>query len=1126
LTSKDKSAKQQQEVVFGLYWQATPEKMGIYHDGLNKFIGSQGFCQIKVGEVYKLVRIINNVIEYTNDTDIIQCVYNHIDTLPKQIAYHWEPRHLRNLFVTGIMNYINVHKLKFLPIIEVKIHYDTKTESFFYFLNAVVRVTTNSVEMIDYKNLNACVWKSQIRPYNIVLNRGNEPAGDFKEFCFMTCGKQEDKFTSLKSVIGYLLHRYFSPSQTIVPCFLDETINGIDEANGGVGKSIICEALGYIRNQVSINGKAFKPDSDFPYQRINQYTEIIFIDDLARHVSFEFCFSIISLGLEVNQKNKPAFKIPKEKTPKIVITSNFPIKSIVGNSTDRRKLEFEIPPYFNAKHKPVDEFGRELFSAQWKDIDFIEMFNFFFECVQFYLIHGLIQPPEINEGARQLISILGGMDLKEFLDEKITDAQLKIADKKGKGLEDSTVKWNKKDLYDEFIRTYSGQQKYYPSPNKFTMKVNRYLTYRNITASDIGQRRVLQLDLSNLPPLEEPATTNDVPGQEAVNEFKTLSDFNTNYVLVNSVEKHQELLSKLKSCTNFTFDTETAATESGSALTIHSLQLVGIAFSIAVNEAYYVPIPEDVGLAAKLLAHYKPHFENPTIGKTGHNLKFDINVLRRCTIAVKGELFDTMVAHYLIDGDAKHGLKELSKNLLGYQQIEIEDLIGSGQYQLSMRDVPLEDVATYAGEDSDQTLQLKGILEPSLMELQVNTLFHDIEMPLVPVLADMEFQGIKLDGDVLLELENEAMAEVDSLTEQIFNLAGYELNLASNNELGELLFEKLNLTILTTTKTGEYSVSEQTLTKLKNEHDIITLILKYKSTVTMLNKYLSPLPNFIHPDTGKVHTHFRQDRAVTGRLSSKQPNLQNISKQIRKAFIPSDENHVIVSADYSQIELRVIAHYSNDPVMVAAFRNNEDLHTVTASKIFGLPANEVDTKKRKVAKTINFGLNYLMSAKTLAERLTKETGEGVSIAEAKEYMDSYFSEFSGVREYQEEAYHNATSTGYATTLFGRRRYLKDINSPVKAKRMAAKRLAANTPIQGTAADIIKKAMVELHRELLQNNFKTKMILQIHDELVFDVPKDELETVVPVIERVMEGAVKLIVPLKVEIRNGENWLEAH
>ncbi len=617
--------------------------------------------------------------------------------------------------------------------------------------------------------------------------------------------------------------------------------------------------------------------------------------------------------------------------------------------------------------------------------------------------------------------------------------------------------------------------------------------------------------------------------------YKTLADVNYSYMVVDSEEIKQQLLSELQNCTSFTFDTETGATESGSALTIHSLQLVGISFAFNANESYYLPVPEDPAQAQQLLLPYKPYFENPTISKTGHNLKFDINVLRRYDIAVNGKLFDTMIAHYLIDGDAKHGLKELSKELLNYQQIEISDLIGTGKTQLSMREVSIEEAAVYASEDTDQTLQLQHHLEPILSKMGIDTLFETIEMPLVKVLADMEYTGVNIDYDALLILDMEADVELEILQQQIFDLVGAEFNINSNQDLREVLFDELQLVSDIKTKTGELSTSKKTLLKLKHDHPVVSLILKYKAISSIKNSFLSKLPNNIHPDTNKIHSNFRQARVVTGRLSSSNPNLQNIphqhegfGKQIRKVFIPTDADHVIVSADYSQIELRVIAHYSKDPDMIKAFKAGLDIHTATASKVFGAPIEEIgkDDKRRKVAKTINFGLNYLMSAKTLAERIADETGEEVDVEKAKEYMDSYFEGFAGVRNYHEEAYYLATINGYSTTLFGRRRYIKEIDSQNKSKRTAAKRMAVNTPIQGTSADIIKKAMINVFNELERGGYKAKMVLSVHDEIVLDVPKKELDTLIPMLKRVMESAAELLVPLKVDIGYGDNWLEAH
>jgi DNA polymerase-1 len=619
------------------------------------------------------------------------------------------------------------------------------------------------------------------------------------------------------------------------------------------------------------------------------------------------------------------------------------------------------------------------------------------------------------------------------------------------------------------------------------------------------------------------------------NEYKTLNDFDYNYILVDNTAKVQELLSKLSTYKEFTFDTETSGTETGSALEFHSLELVGISFAFIANEAYYLPVPQNMEQAHKLLEPFKLFFENPAIAKTGHNLKYDINVLRRYDIFIKGELFDTMIAHYLIDVEARHGLKEVSKQLFNYQQIEIQDLIGSGRNQLSMREVSPEDACVYACEDAGHTLNVRNRLAPILEQKGLNDLFKNVEMPLVAVIADMEYAGINIDYDTLLQLSEDAENELETLKSKIVELADTDFNISSNRDLGEVLFEILNLNSVTLTKTGDYSVSKKTLEKLKYDHAIMPLIIKYKSVTTIKNTFLNTLGDFIHPITERIHTNFKQARVVTGRLSSANPNLQNIPKQqdgfgreIRKLFIPRDKNHVIVSADYSQVELRIIAHYSKDTAMVESFNNGKDIHTSTAAKVFGVDEKEItkDDKRRKVAKAINFGLNYLMSADTLAERISDETGEEKDVNKAKEYVESYFDGFPKVREYQEDAYYLALVNGYSTTLLSRRREIKNIDSVSFGKRMAAKRKAANAPIQGSAADIIKLAMVKLFNEFNNKNLSSKMVLQIHDELVFDVPKDELDVVIPLIKNIMENVITLNVPLLVEIGVGENWFEAH
>jgi hypothetical protein len=482
--NEEKAAEQKpEEVVYGEFWQVTKKEVNIHHEGLLIRLRKSGFCWIRIDGKKRLVQIQGKIVEEVDITDISDYVYQYIQTfVPEFIGFGKKRSELVNLFSRGIEKYINFPKLRLLGIKEISFHFDTKTESFFYFKNGVVKVTADSISLIQYSELSGFLWKKQIRKRPMILLEAGT-TGDFRDLCFRICNKDEKKFTSLRSIIGYILHRYWSPSLTKIPIFLDETVNGTDEAQGGTGKTIICLALEHIRNMVTIDGKSFKPGGDFRFQQLDLDTEILFIDDLDRHTSFEFCFSIITAGIEVNQKNKASFRIPKEKTPKPIITSNFPVKSIAGNSTERRKIEFEVSSYYGAKLTPSQEFGRDFFQ-DWSGDDFNKMFNFFIYCCQFYLQNGIVDPPSVNTEMRRLISDLGGADLKDFLDEKVLEG---------------SERWIKKDIYDEFCTSHYGLKKYYSSQNKFTTKVKKYFDFRSITYDETAsKRKAFQLDYSTM----------------------------------------------------------------------------------------------------------------------------------------------------------------------------------------------------------------------------------------------------------------------------------------------------------------------------------------------------------------------------------------------------------------------------------------------------------------------------------------------------------------------------------------------------------------------------------------------------------------------------------------------------
>jgi len=582
------------------------------------------------------------------------------------------------------------------------------------------------------------------------------------------------------------------------------------------------------------------------------------------------------------------------------------------------------------------------------------------------------------------------------------------------------------------------------------------------------------------------------------------------------------LASNLSQMDEFCFDTETTG------LDILNAELVGIAFSTRKNEGTYIPIPEEKNEALSILGLLKPLFENPGIRKIGQNIKYDIQILKNYDVNVDGEIFDTMLAHYLVQPERKHNLTFLAETYLQYSPVEIEELIGvNKKTQVSMRMVPVEKVAEYACEDTDLTWQLKKVLSEEIKDNNLQELAQNVEMPLVYVLADMERQGVMLNKEALNQYSGILKEEIALQEKEIYSHAGVEFNIGSPKQLGEILFDRLKIVDKPRkTRTKQYSTSEETLSRLTEKHQIIPRVLEYRSLKKLLSTYVEVFPGLVHPKTGKIHTSFNQAIAATGRLSSNNPNLQNIpireerGKEIRKAFIPSDENHTLFSADYSQIELRLMAHMSGDKNMIDAFLSNEDIHRATAAKINGVTTDRVSPEMRNQAKTANFGIIYGISSFGLAQRLN------ISRNEATELISEYFNNYPDVRAYMINSIKIARDAGYVKTIMGRRRYLPDIQSRNYVVRGVAERNAINAPIQGSAADIIKVAMIRIHNEMNQRRLQSKMILQVHDELIFDVYKEELEMIKGLVLSNMEGAVQLKVPLTVEWGTGNNWLEAH
>ena len=583
------------------------------------------------------------------------------------------------------------------------------------------------------------------------------------------------------------------------------------------------------------------------------------------------------------------------------------------------------------------------------------------------------------------------------------------------------------------------------------------------------------------------------------------------------------LLQNLEKQNSVCFDTETTGLDALNA------ELVGLAISYEKGKGFYIPFPENQEEAQHIIEKFRSFFENESIEKIGQNLKYDLKILANYGIQVKGKLFDTMIAHYLINPDMRHNMDVLSETYLNYSPKSIETLIGKkGKNQLSMRQVALEDIKEYATEDADITFQLKEHFQPILEKVGTKKLFDEIEIPLVPVLADMEKEGIRLDVEFLKNMSVEMQKEIDAFEQQIYETAGEKFNLASPKQLGDILFDKLKIggAKQKKTKTGQYATGEEVLSYLANEHQIVRDILEWRQMVKLQSTYIDALPNQVDKKTGRVHTDYMQTVAATGRLSSNNPNLQNIpirterGRQIRKAFIARDENYTLLSADYSQIELRIIAALCGEENMIKAFQQGEDIHKSTAAKVFNVPLEEVTKEQRSHAKTVNFGIIYGVSAFGLSNQTSLSRAESAALIEA------YYITYPKLKSYIQEQIESARENGFVQTILGRRRYLKDINSANAIVRGAAERNAVNAPIQGSAADIIKVAMIRIHESMKQLQLTSKMLLQVHDELVFEVYLPEKNQLIALIKKEMEGAYKCAVPLEVEIGSGSNWLEAH
>lgn len=671
-------------------------------------------------------------------------------------------------------------------------------------------------------------------------------------------------------------------------------------------------------------------------------------------------------------------------------------------------------------------------------------------------------------------------------------------------------------------------KKYEVEPfNRSELKeVFKELEFRSLATSILGEETTVQGSLfakaDNDVRKTETRAQAPASAKYAIGD-KNISNVDHDYRMVDTIEEMKSLAKILNATKAFSFDTETTGVDANEA------ELVGMAFSTEAHKAYYVPVPADEDEAKKRVEIFRAPLENPDIIKIGQNIKYDLLIMKWAGIELKGHYFDTMIAHYLLEPDLRHKLDYISESLLNYKMVPIEKLIGKrGKNQLSMRDIDPAKVTDYAAEDADITLQIKVNLEEELKNQELYELYNTVETPLINVLAQMEYEGVRIDGQFLNDYSVKLGKAILDEEKAIYDMAGVRFNIASPKQVGEVLFDKMKIPYRwRKTSSGQYSTDVDKLTELALEHDIVNKILEYRKYSKLKSTYVDALPLMINERTGRVHSNFNQARAATGRLSSENPNLQNIpikneaGREIRKAFIPRDEDYILMAADYSQIELRLIAEISKDEFMLEAFNAGRDFHKATAAKVYEVDFDAVTPEQRRNAKTVNFSIIYGAGATNLSRQL------GIKRAEAKDLIENYFKQFKGLKTYMTEIVDSARELGYVKTMAGRKRILRDINSRNGLARSNAERMAINTPIQGSAADMIKMAMIKIHDILQEGNYRSKMIMQVHDELVFDMHKDELETLKPIIVENMKNALPgLSVPILVEAGIGENWLQAH
>lgn len=816
-----------------------------------------------------------------------------------------------------------------------------------------------------------------------------------------------------------------------------------------------------------------------------------------------------------------AVKAAKENVECYIVSPDKDLGQVVGEN-----IYIHKPPFMG---KPAEVLGIAEMNKKWEikhPKEIIDILGLWGDAVD--NIPGVKGIGE--KGAKMLIRQFGSIEnIYENIDEVKGAVKDKLIEHKEMALiskklatiiTDAPIEWNEddyalKEFNKEKLAEIFADLEFRTLGKKIIgddYSMNDAAAKKQTAASNSGQASLFDTETSD----------NSNGTQQSMAFGKNIHNTEHRYILVDTQEQIDDLINTLSASEKICFDTETTSVDA------NNCELVGMSFSIKEKEAWYVPVSANQEEAKKLVHQFKPLFENEQIIKIGQNIKFDQLVLKWYDVEVKGVFFDTMLAHYLIDADTKHNMNVLAENYLGYTPVSIEELIGKkGPKQGTMRDVPLEKIKEYAAEDADVTLQLHDVFKKQIDNTHLHKLFYNVETPLVSVLTDMEYEGVRIDMDFLKEYSNEIGADIVRLKDEIIEGCGAQFNIDSPKQLGEILFDKMGIKYPgKKTKTGQYSTDEETLQKIIHEHPIAEKLLDYREFTKLKSTYVDALPNLLNPKTNRVHTTFNQATAATGRLSSVNPNLQNIpirterGRKIRKAFIPKDDEHTLLSADYSQIELRIVASISEDANMIEAFSKNLDIHAATAANVFNVSLEEVTSEMRRQAKMVNFGIIYGISAFGLAQRL------GIPRTEAGNLIEQYFEKYSGIKNYMDNTIKVAREKGYVETLLQRRRYLRDINAGNWTVRGFAERNAINAPIQGTAADMIKVAMINIHNRIKKQALKSRMILQVHDELLFDVYLPEKEEIQQIVIREMQNALPLRVPVEVSAGFGSNWLEAH